>query len=57
MIGTENEETKAGKAREIWKEAGEGISDMIDLRQGDLRETLKDDLPEIDLLLLDSECP
>lgn len=35
---------------------GEGIADYIDLREGDLRETLKQDLPEVDLVLLDSEC-
>lgn len=55
MIATENEPAKAVKARSTWDEAGEGISSIIDLREGDLRETLKENLPEIDLLLLDSE--
>jgi len=29
------------------------ITKYVELREGDLRETLKVDLPEIDLLLLD----
>jgi predicted O-methyltransferase YrrM len=54
VIGTEHEPTKAQKAQAYWVEAGEEVSRHIDLRIGDLRETLKVDLPEVDLLLLDS---
>ncbi|KAF7319529.1 O-methyltransferase protein [Mycena chlorophos] len=54
VIATENEPTKALRAREHWDKAGEEISKWIELREGDLRETLKADLPEqIDFLLLD----
>lgn len=56
VIATENEPTKAARARGYWKAAGEEIEKWIELREGDLRETLKTDLPEsIDFLLLDSE--
>lgn len=54
VVGTEWEETKAAKAREYWAECGEAVEGVIDLRVGDLRETLKEDLGEVDLLLLDS---
>lgn len=58
VVATENEPTKASRAREHWQSAGDGIADRIDLREGDLRETLQTDLPEqVDFLLLDSECP
>jgi predicted O-methyltransferase YrrM len=57
VIGTEHEPSKAERARAYWDEAGDEVSQHIDLRVGDLRETLKADLPaEIDVLLLDSEC-
>lgn len=54
VFATENEPTKADVARSNWKEAGADVESVIELREGDLRETLKVDLPEIDLLLLDS---
>lgn len=57
VIGTEHEPSKAEVARSYWSEAGEEVSRHIDLRVGDLRVTLKSNLPQIDLLLLDSECP
>jgi predicted O-methyltransferase YrrM len=54
VIATENEPSKAAKAREYWRTAGDEIEKWIDLREGDLRETLAKDLPsEIDFLLLD----
>lgn len=56
VIGTEHEPSKAEKAKGYWNEAGEVVSKHIDLRVGDLRETLKKNLPEVDLLLLDSKC-
>lgn len=55
VIATENEPTKAERAREHWKKAGEDVEKWIELREGDLRETLKTDLPQVDFLLLDSE--
>jgi predicted O-methyltransferase YrrM len=56
VIGTEHEPQKALKAQGYWGAAGEAISRHIDLRIGDLRETLKKDLPQIDMLLIDSKC-
>ena len=53
VIATEKEPQKAAIARGYWKECG--IEDHVDLRVGDLLETLKDNVPEVDLLLLDSE--
>ncbi|GFZ51659.1 hypothetical protein JCM24511_09427 [Saitozyma sp. JCM 24511] len=53
VIGTELEPSKAAIARKHWDEAGSQISELIELREGDLRETLAKDVPQIDLLLLD----
>ena len=56
VIGTENESQKAEIARRYWRECGEIVEKEIDLRVGDLLETLKVDMPsQVDLLLLDSE--
>lgn len=55
VIGTEYEPTKAARAREYWAECGDSVTGAIDLREGDLRETLKENLEEVDLLLLDSK--
>lgn len=56
VIATEKEAHKAVRAREHWKKAGEEVEPWIELREGDLRETLKTDLPEqVDFVLLDSE--
>jgi len=55
VIATEHESDKSRQAREYWKEAGEDVQEWIDLREGDLRETLKKDVPTIDLVLMDSE--
>lgn len=54
VIGTEHEPAKAAKAREHWNECGETVTGVIELREGDLRETLKQDVQGVDLLLLDS---
>lgn len=54
VIATEWESEKAASARKFWKQCGEEVETQIDLRVGDLLETLKTDLPEVDLLLLDS---
>lgn len=56
VIATEKEKAKAAVARQYWKQCGEVVEKEIDLREGDLLETLKVDLPEeVDLLLLDSK--
>jgi predicted O-methyltransferase YrrM len=57
VIATEKEPTKAARAQENWKLAGEEVEPWIEVRVGDLLETLKQDgVPEeIDMLLLDSE--
>lgn len=58
VIATEKEPSKAAKARANWTQAGSEVEQWIDLREGDILETLKEPegLPEqVDLLLLDSE--
>ncbi|CAK7232388.1 hypothetical protein SCUCBS95973_008243 [Sporothrix curviconia] len=57
VVATEHEPTKAARAREHWKECGDNVVQAIDLRVGDLRETLKTDLKEVDFLLLDIWTP
>ncbi|KAK5467211.1 hypothetical protein LTS15_000183 [Exophiala xenobiotica] len=57
VIATEWEKSKADKAREHWSVVGDKITKCIDLREGDILETLKDGLPEVDLLLLDIWAP
>ncbi|KAH8890322.1 S-adenosyl-L-methionine-dependent methyltransferase [Thozetella sp. PMI_491] len=59
VIGTEHEEKKAQQAKSHWAECGEAVADVIELREGDLRETLKnlDDTSEIDFVLLDIWTP
>jgi predicted O-methyltransferase YrrM len=53
VIATEKEPEKAEVARRYWRECG-GVEEHVDLRVGDLLETLKEGVPEVDLLLLDS---
>ena len=55
VIGTEKEPEKAEVARKYWKDCGELVEREIDLRIGNLLETLQHDLPQVDLLLLDSK--
>ncbi|KAM0344016.1 hypothetical protein ACHAPU_007919 [Fusarium lateritium] len=58
VIATENESTKAERACKYWSQAGDDIEQFIELREGDLRETLNTDLPEqVDFLLLDIWTP
>lgn len=54
VIATEKEPSKAAEAQKHWQQAGEEIQGVIDLRIGDLRETLSKDLGTVDFLLLDS---
>ncbi len=51
VIGTEYEPKKAEVARANFKEAG--LSEFIELREGDLRQTLKNVRGPVDFLLLD----
>jgi len=55
VIATEHEPEKAKTARAHWAEAG--LADLIELREGDLRETLKDVEGPIDFMLLDIWTP
>ncbi|KAF4498706.1 hypothetical protein FAGAP_5109 [Fusarium agapanthi] len=59
VVGTEWETIKAERARKHWSEAGEEVEPWIELREGDLRETLSEEgMPEeIDMLLLDTWIP
>jgi len=51
VIGTEHEPRKAETARENFKKAG--LNDYIDLREGDLRQTLQDVGGPVDFMLVD----
>lgn len=55
VIGTEYEPEKARIARGHFAEAG--LSNLIDLREGDLRETLRGVLGPIDFMLIDIWTP
>jgi len=55
VIATENEPEKARQARRHFAEAG--VSDLIDLREGDLRQTLVDARGPIDFMLIDIWTP
>ncbi|KAH6896001.1 S-adenosyl-L-methionine-dependent methyltransferase [Thelonectria olida] len=60
VVGTEKEPTKVAKAREHWKQAGDEVEPWIEVREGDLRETLAEEegMPdEVDMLLLDIWTP
>ena len=51
VIGAEHEPAKAAKARETF--AAAGLANLIDLREGDLRETLKVIEGPVDFVLMD----
>jgi predicted O-methyltransferase YrrM len=55
VIGTENELTKVAAARANFAEAG--LADFVELRAGDLRETLADLTGPIDFILIDIWTP
>ncbi|KRE62445.1 class I SAM-dependent methyltransferase [Nostocoides sp. Soil756] len=55
VVGTEREPGKVAQARAHLEEAG--LADLVDLREGDLRETLRPDDGPVDLLLLDIWVP
>ena len=54
VIATEHEPSKAAKAREYWRTAGESVEQYIELREGDILQTLREDVPEVDFVLFDS---
>jgi len=55
VIGTEYEPAKAAAARANF--AAAGLSDVVDLREGDLRETLSDVAAPVDFMLIDIWTP
>jgi predicted O-methyltransferase YrrM len=55
VIGSEHEPEKAKKARDHFAEAG--LADLVDLREGDLRETLVDVESPVDFMLIDIWTP
>lgn len=58
VIATEYDPTKAAESHKNWEACGDGIADLIELRVGDLQETLKDLEPgSVDFVLIDSMCP
>lgn len=54
VIATEKEGSKATLARGHWAAAGKEVEEVIELRVGDLRETLTKEIGVVDFLLLDS---
>ncbi|KAJ5584372.1 uncharacterized protein N7459_004172 [Penicillium hispanicum] len=57
VIATEKEPSKASQAQAYWAQAGAEIEGVIDLRVGDLRETLASNMGTVDFLLLDIWTP
>jgi len=55
VIATEKEETKAEVAKKHWSEAGRAVEDVIELRVGNLLETLQENVEEVHFVLLDSK--
>ena len=55
VIATEHEASKAAKARENWGKAGETVEPWIELREGDILQTLKSVPDPVDFVLLDSK--
>ena len=55
VIGTEHEPQKASAARAHFAEAG--LSELVDLREGDLRETLRQIGGPVDFMLIDIWTP
>ena len=55
VIATEKETEKAKIARKYWAECGPEVEKQIQLREGDLLQTLNQGLEAVDVLLLDSK--
>lgn len=54
-IATEHEASKAAKARENWRAAGDTVEPWIELREGDILQTLREVPAPVEFVLLDSE--
>lgn len=54
VIATEHWAEKAKQARKYWAEAGEEVEPWIELREGDITKTLKENMATIDFVLFDS---
>lgn len=54
VIATELEPTKAARAREHWNTAGPTVERYVELREGDILQTLQHDIPPVDFVLFDS---
>ncbi|EME78452.1 uncharacterized protein MYCFIDRAFT_101640, partial [Pseudocercospora fijiensis CIRAD86] len=57
VIATENEATKAAQAKDHWKEAGKTVMPWIELREGDILETLQHGVTDVDFVLFDIWSP
>lgn len=55
VIATEFESSKAEQAKKYWHEASETVEPWIELREGDLLQTLATNMPTIDFVLFDSQ--
>lgn len=55
VVATEKEKSKALIARKYWAQCGAAVEQEIELREGDLLETLKTGLQVVDVFLLDSK--
>lgn len=55
VIATEFEPTKAAQARKYWAEAGEPVEKWVDLREGDILQTLREKVSDVDFVLFDSK--
>lgn len=55
VIATEKEQSKAEIAKQNWREAGDGVKSVIDLRVGDLIETLQQGVEDVEMVHMDSE--
>ncbi|KAL8717300.1 MAG: hypothetical protein Q9225_005448 [Loekoesia sp. 1 TL-2023] len=54
VVATEREKSKALTARKYWARCGAAVEQEIEVREGDLLETLKTGLLMVDVLLLDT---
>ena len=54
VIATELEPSKAARAREHWRLAGDAVERYIELREGDVLQTLQQVVPPVYFVLFDS---
>ena len=59
VVATEHEPAKAKRARAYWRECGKDVEEVVELKEGDLRETLKtvdgQQTEKVDFVLMDSK--